>query len=122
MVLTEPSAAVAVAQVLAPPVKTSVAVKRQMEAATSTTPAAVARAQEAPEETHHRLVQLPLEQTVAPVAADLFPQSPESLFVTQQVAVEVFTGMVAMLAPAVLVLKQTQRLVAPVVKVARTQT
>jgi hypothetical protein len=99
-------------------VKTLQAVLAQLETATLTGPVVVARAREAPEVTHRLLEQLPQERMLAPEVKELHQQSPEHRFVTQPVVVVVFTGMVATLAPVVLALRQTQRLVALVEKVA----
>jgi hypothetical protein len=99
-------------------VKTLLAVFAQQETATSTTPAAAAREREVPEVTHRHQDQPHLEQMLALVVEELHQQSPERQFVTQPVVVVVCTGMVATLEPEGLVLRRTQPLAVPAVKVA----
>jgi hypothetical protein len=75
-----------------------------------------------PEETLHRQVQLPQEQTLVPVVAESHPPSPVHRFVMRLVAVEQSTGTVALLVQEALVLRQTQLSEELVAKVALRQT
>ena len=98
-------------------VKTLQAVLAQLETATLTGPVEVGPEPLVREETHPLREQPPQELTLAPVVVASLRQFREHRFATQPVVVVVFTGMVAALAPVVLALRQTQRLVALVEKV-----